>query len=99
MLMALALRLWSRRWKVTGLLVILKTRCLVRPIAEGLAGGVTATAKCHCGPPAKAVRPAFHIDQLDFALDAEWTVITDRDFCWGHWYSCNELNDRKNEST
>jgi hypothetical protein len=77
------------------LLVILKSRGLVRPIAKGLAGGVAATAKGDCGATAKAVGPAFHIDKLDFAFDAEWTVIANCDFRRGHLYSYARVNCRK----
>jgi hypothetical protein len=86
-LLALALRLRSRRREVARFLLILKSCRFVRPIAKGLAGGVAATAKGDCGATAKAVGPALHVDKLDFAFDAEWTVIADCDFRRGHLYS------------
>ena len=70
---------WLRRRKIPGLLLVLKTCGLVRPIAKGLAGGVAATAKRDCGSTAKAVRLAFHIDEFDFPFDAQRTVIPDCD--------------------
>jgi hypothetical protein len=62
------------------LLLVLKTCRLVRPIAKGLIGGVAATAKREGGAAAKSVRLAFHIDEFDFPLDAQGTVIANRDF-------------------
>jgi len=95
MLLALALGL-RRGWrKVSGLLLVFKARGLVRPIAKGLAGGVAATAKRDCGATSKAVGPAFHVDQLDFAFDAERTVIADCDFRRGHLYSYTQVDCRK----
>jgi hypothetical protein len=69
-LQALAL---SLRWlwrKVPSLLLVLKTCGLVRPIAKGLTCGVAATAKRDRGAAAKAVRLAFHVDELDFPFDS-----------------------------
>lgn len=80
MLLALALRLGWLRWKVPGLLLVLKTCGLVGAIAKGLACGVAATAKRDRGSTAKAVRLAFHIDEFEFPFDAQRTVIADSDF-------------------
>lgn len=66
------------------MLLVLKSRDLVRPIAKGLAGGVAATAKRDGCPAAQAVRLAFHVDQFDFSLDTQGPVIADRNFCWWH---------------
>ena len=66
------------------MLVILKSRGLVRPVAKGLAGGVAATAKCNCAAAAQAIGPTFHVDEFNFAFDAKRAVIADRDFCRGH---------------
>jgi hypothetical protein len=84
MQMALALGLGRLRWKVTGLLLVLKPSVLVRPIAKGLACGVAATAKGDGCPPTEAVRLAFHVYEFKFPLDAQGAVIADRDFRWRH---------------
>ena len=95
MLLALPLRLGSRGREVARFLLILKSCGLVRPIAKGLAGGMAATAKSDRCATAKAVRPAFHVDKLDFTFDTERAVIADCDFRRGHLYSYTQVNCRK----
>jgi len=75
-------------WKVSSLLLVLKTRGFVRPIAKGLIRGVAATAKGNCGAAAKTVRFTFHIEEFDFPFDTQGAVIADCDLCrrW-HLYS------------
>jgi hypothetical protein len=91
MLLALTLGLGWRRRKLPGLRLVLKTGGLVGAIAKWLAGGVAAAAKSDRFASAKPVRLALHINELDYAFDAQGAVIADRDFCRRHLYS--QLNE------
>jgi hypothetical protein len=88
----LRLRLRRRRWKIPGLLLVLKTGRLVRTIAKGLARGMTATAKGDCRAAGKAVRFAVHVEELNFPFDAQGAVIADSYFC--RWHSSSRLTEK-----
>ena len=81
--LGLGLRHWRRQ--VPRLLLVLKTRGLVGPIAKGLARGVATTAKRDRSAATKTVRLAFHIDELDVPFYAQGTVVANHDFCLRHF--------------
>jgi len=70
----LGLRLW--RGKFACLLLVLKSRSLMRAIAKRLAGGVPAAAEGNCTASSQAIRPAFHIDKFEFSFNTQWPVIS-----------------------
>jgi hypothetical protein len=77
MLEGLRLWLWQGGRKIPGLLLVLKSGCLVGTVAKGLAGRVSAPAQSDCRATRKAVRLAIHIEELYFPLDAQGAIIAD----------------------
>ena len=69
-----------RRRKVASFLLILKARCLMRPVAKGFIGRVAAPAERNHLTAGKAKRLAFHIDEFKIPFDSQWTVIPDHNF-------------------
>jgi hypothetical protein len=86
-LLRLALRLGGRGWKVSGLLLVLKGRGFVRPVAKRLALGVAATAKCNRLAATQAVRLAVHVAEFYLSLDAQGAVIANGNLSGRHFCS------------
>jgi hypothetical protein len=64
----------------------------MRAIAKGLAGRVAATAESDCRATGKAVRFAFHVEELNFPFDAQGAVVADSYFC--RWHSSSRFSEK-----
>jgi hypothetical protein len=65
-----------RRRKLASLLLVLKSGCLVSPIAKRLICRVTAAAEADYCASGEAIGPTLHVNELEFPFDAQWAIIT-----------------------
>jgi hypothetical protein len=61
------------------LLLVLEARCLVRAVAKWLALGMAATAERKRLASGESVGFALHVDKFDWPLDAQGSIIANRD--------------------
>jgi hypothetical protein len=73
------------------LLLVLKSGRLVRTVAKGLAGGVSAPAESDRRATRKAVRLAIHVEDLNFPLDAQGAIVADGYF--RGWHLSSRLSE------
>ena len=66
---------------------------LVRTVAEGLVGGVAATAKRDFRPAGESEGFSSGIDDLEVAFDPQRTVVRGSDFRCGHGCLLQEFSD------
>lgn len=69
------------RWrKLASLLLVLKSSRLVSAIAKRLICRVPTAAESNCCAPGKAIGLTLHVNELDFAFDAQRAIIANNNF-------------------
>jgi hypothetical protein len=81
---ATALDLRFRRRKLASLLLVLESGGFVRSVAERLVCRVAAPAEREDCASGKAIGLALHVNEFDFAFDAQRAVITNDNFSCSH---------------
>jgi hypothetical protein len=82
----MVLRLWSGRWKLAGLRLILKAALLVSTVAERLICRMAAATELNSSAASQTILVALHIVNLEIAFDEQRAVIPRGNF-GGHFFS------------